>query len=46
MAGIVISTFQPKSPAILPTAESVIKGCIETRSDMIFCFPSFVEVRS
>ncbi|KLO14348.1 acetyl-CoA synthetase-like protein [Schizopora paradoxa] len=43
MAGIVISTFQPKSPAIQPNAESVIKGCIETRSDMIFCFPSFVE---
>ncbi|KAH8114663.1 acetyl-CoA synthetase-like protein [Phellopilus nigrolimitatus] len=42
-AGVVITSFQPHTPAILPSPESVMKGSIDTKSDMIFCVPSFVE---
>jgi hypothetical protein len=30
----------------MPTPETVMRGAIDTKSDFIFCVPSFVEVRS
>lgn len=44
MSGIVLSVFQPRSPAIISEPDSVMKASMATRSDIIFCVPSFVEV--
>ncbi|CAL1699315.1 unnamed protein product [Somion occarium] len=42
-AGLTLTAFRPQSPAIGPTPELVIKGAIDTKSDVIFCVPSFIE---
>ncbi|EGO29034.1 hypothetical protein SERLADRAFT_444920 [Serpula lacrymans var. lacrymans S7.9] len=42
--GVIITVFEPKSPAIVPTPEVVFKHAVDTNSDLIFCVPSFVEV--
>ena len=44
MSGIVITAFEPRTPAIFPDPDSVIKACMDSKSDIIFCVPSFVEV--
>lgn len=44
MSGVVITAFEPRSPAIFPDPDSVLKACMDSKSDIIFCVPSFVEV--
>lgn len=44
--GLVLSVFKPQIPPQVPTPESVMQGAIDTASDLIFCVPSFVEVRT
>ncbi|TFK52863.1 acetyl-CoA synthetase-like protein [Heliocybe sulcata] len=44
--GLVNSSFKPRSPATAPTPDSVIKGALDSKSDIIFCVPSFVEAWS
>lgn len=44
MSGLVLCVFQPRSPAIIPEPDSVIQAARATKSDIIFCVPSFVEV--
>lgn len=39
-----MTAFKPKSPAMIPTPDSVFKDAIATKSDIIYCVPSFVEV--
>ncbi|EIN04867.1 acetyl-CoA synthetase-like protein [Punctularia strigosozonata HHB-11173 SS5] len=41
--GFVISTFPPRSPAILPTPDHVIQGAMHTKSDIVLSVPSFIE---
>ncbi|EGN97840.1 hypothetical protein SERLA73DRAFT_109083 [Serpula lacrymans var. lacrymans S7.3] len=41
--GMILSVFEPKSPATVPTADNAFKHAIDTNSDIIFCVPSFVE---
>ncbi|KAH8116797.1 hypothetical protein DFH11DRAFT_1687657 [Phellopilus nigrolimitatus] len=43
LSGLVLATFQPSSPAILPNSDNVMKGSMDTKSDIIFCVPSFLE---
>ncbi|KAF9556700.1 acetyl-CoA synthetase-like protein [Agrocybe pediades] len=42
-AGVVVSTFEPKSPPILPTAQNVLEAAMSCESDLIYCVPSLVE---
>ncbi|KAI0070275.1 acetyl-CoA synthetase-like protein [Panus rudis PR-1116 ss-1] len=42
-AGVVVTSFKPQSPAIIPTPDLVIKGSVATKADVIFCVPSFIE---
>ncbi|KLO13762.1 acetyl-CoA synthetase-like protein [Schizopora paradoxa] len=41
--GLIVATFKPQCPTIVPTPETVMKGAIDTKSDIIYCVPSFVE---
>jgi hypothetical protein len=41
-----MGVFKPQHPAILPTPDAFMKGCIEIGSDIIYCVPAFVEVRN
>lgn len=45
MCGLVVTAFKPQSPAVSLTPDLVIQGAINTASDVMFCVPSFVEVR-
>lgn len=42
-SGLVLTVFKPQVPPMVPTAESVMRGAIATKSDFIFCVPSFIE---
>lgn len=39
-----LTVFKPQVPPVVPTPESVMRGAIATKSDFIFCVPSFIEV--
>ncbi|KAF8520979.1 acetyl-CoA synthetase-like protein [Gautieria morchelliformis] len=41
--GVILGCFEPILPPTIPTPESVLKGIINTNSDIVFCVPSFVE---
>ncbi|KLO13764.1 acetyl-CoA synthetase-like protein [Schizopora paradoxa] len=41
--GHVVGSFEPQSPAVVPTPEAVIKGARDTKCNFIYCVPSFVE---
>ncbi|KAF8488261.1 acetyl-CoA synthetase-like protein [Gautieria morchelliformis] len=41
--GVILGSFEPTVPPTNPTPESVLKGIIDTKSDIVFCVPSFVE---
>ncbi|KAI0938637.1 putative NRPS-like protein biosynthetic cluster, variant 2 [Taiwanofungus camphoratus] len=41
--GVVIATFKPSSPAILPTPNHVFRGLVMTNSLLTCCIPSFIE---
>ncbi|PBK78299.1 acetyl-CoA synthetase-like protein [Armillaria solidipes] len=45
-SGLVVSAFEPQSPAILPTAENLFKSARTVQTDFIFCVPSFIETWS
>ncbi|KAI0091717.1 hypothetical protein BDY19DRAFT_904330 [Irpex rosettiformis] len=42
-AGLILTTFQPQTPPIVPTPGSIMKGIMDTKSVYTFCVPSFVE---
>lgn len=44
-AGLVVTAFKPQVPAVAPTPDLVLQSAIDSMSDIIFCVPSFVEVR-
>ncbi|KLO12645.1 acetyl-CoA synthetase-like protein [Schizopora paradoxa] len=44
--GLVLSSFRPQTPAMQPTPETVMRGAIHTKSDIIFCVPTFIETWS
>lgn len=41
--GLVISAFEPKSPAQLPTPDNLFQAAVATHSDVIFCVPAIIE---
>ena len=41
---MIITTPKPHTPALPITAESTLAGAIATRSDILFCVPTFIEV--
>ena len=43
--GVVLTVFKPQVPAIVPTAEGLLKSLVDTQSDVGFCVPLFIEVR-
>lgn len=43
-SGLVVTAFEPRSPAIFPDPDTVMKASMDTKSDILFCVPSFVEV--
>jgi len=44
--GLVLSTFKPHSPPTIPDPINVFEGAITTKSDFIYCAPTFVETWS
>ncbi|KAJ7579078.1 hypothetical protein C8J56DRAFT_1006701 [Mycena floridula] len=44
--GLVVAVFQPKAPAMLPTLDNLFQAAKLTKSDFIFCVPSFIEAWS
>ncbi|EKM49937.1 uncharacterized protein PHACADRAFT_213717 [Phanerochaete carnosa HHB-10118-sp] len=42
-SGLVLTVFKPQVPPVVPTPESVMRGAIATKSDFIYCVPSFIE---
>ncbi|PPR02158.1 hypothetical protein CVT26_012119 [Gymnopilus dilepis] len=44
--GLVISAFEPSSPAHVPTPQSHFQAAIATNSDIIFCVPAIIEAWS
>lgn len=43
--GCLLSTFEPRHPAIAPTADGFLESARKTGSDIMFSVPSFLEVR-
>ena len=41
--GLVWTMFQPCSPPVVPTPEAFLDSFYSTKSEMLFCVPSFVE---
>ncbi|TFY82198.1 hypothetical protein EWM64_g1812 [Hericium alpestre] len=41
--GIVVACFKPASSPIVPTPENYLEGFLATKSNLLFCPPSFVE---
>ncbi|TFK39396.1 acetyl-CoA synthetase-like protein [Crucibulum laeve] len=44
--GLVVSVFEPKSPAQVPTPDGLFKAAVATNTDLIFCVPAFIEAWS
>ncbi|KAH9934352.1 uncharacterized protein B0H18DRAFT_556620 [Fomitopsis serialis] len=45
-SGLVVSSFEPKSPAPVPTPDTLFVAAKATKSDVVFCVPSFIEAWS
>ncbi|KAH9841056.1 uncharacterized protein C8Q71DRAFT_436612 [Rhodofomes roseus] len=45
-SGLVVSSFEPKSPAPVPTPDALFVAAKATESDIVFCVPSFIEAWS
>ncbi|KAK0491291.1 hypothetical protein IW261DRAFT_1547429 [Armillaria novae-zelandiae] len=45
-SGLVVSAFEPKSPALPPTPDNLFVSARAAQSDVIFCVPSFIEAWS
>lgn len=41
--GLIVSAFEPKTPAPMPTPDGLFKAAKATDSDVIFCVPSIIE---
>ncbi|OBZ73545.1 hypothetical protein A0H81_05885 [Grifola frondosa] len=41
--GLVVSSFEPKSPTPVPNPDALFVAAKATNSDIIFCVPSFIE---
>lgn len=44
-SGLVLTTFKPQSPAMTPMPDAVFHAAINSDTDVIFCVPTFIEVR-
>ncbi|PCH43993.1 acetyl-CoA synthetase-like protein, partial [Wolfiporia cocos MD-104 SS10] len=44
--GLVVSAFEPKCPAPVPTADALFEAAKATDSNITFCVPSFIEAWS
>ena len=44
VSGLIMGVFRPSLPPTVPTPERYLAGIKATRSDVLFCVPSFVEV--
>ncbi|KAL5513471.1 hypothetical protein ACEPAH_3870 [Sanghuangporus vaninii] len=44
--GLVITGFDPHMPSVLPNPDTIIESSIASKSDIIFCVPSFIEAWS
>ncbi|KAF8989919.1 hypothetical protein BDQ17DRAFT_1393209 [Cyathus striatus] len=44
MTGLVISTFSPNDIPLVPNPDRVLSGAVMTRSNFMFCVPSFLEI--
>ncbi|KAJ3535272.1 hypothetical protein NM688_g7002 [Phlebia brevispora] len=42
-SGLVLTVFKSQVPTAVPSPDSVMRGAMDTKSDLIFCVPSFVE---
>ncbi|KAF8200278.1 hypothetical protein BJ912DRAFT_1020035 [Pholiota molesta] len=45
-SGLVVSAFEPKSPAQIPTPDNLFQAAVATSSDIILCVPSIIEAWS
>ena len=45
VSGMVIGIYKPTSPPVVPTPENYLEGIVATKSTVLLCVPSFVEVR-
>ncbi|KAF8200271.1 hypothetical protein BJ912DRAFT_921743 [Pholiota molesta] len=45
-SGLVVSAFEPKSPAQIPTPDNLFQAAVATHSDIIFCVPAIIEAWS
>ena len=41
---MVIATFKPHSPAIVPNPQNVLQGVVSSKSTFVFVVPTFIEV--
>lgn len=41
-----MSVFKPTSPAVLPNPVNVWDGTVATKTDLVCCVPSFIEVNT
>lgn len=46
MVGVTITAFKPQLPARAPAPEGVLKGAMQTNSDLLFSVPAMIEVSS
>lgn len=37
--------FKPSTPPVLPTPEVFLDSVVATRTEIVYCVPSFIEVR-
>ncbi|OCB92288.1 acetyl-CoA synthetase-like protein [Sanghuangporus baumii] len=44
--GLIITGFDPRIPGVLPNPDTIIESSIASKSDIIFCVPSFIEAWS
>ncbi|KAF8968163.1 hypothetical protein BDZ97DRAFT_1655638 [Flammula alnicola] len=44
--GLIISAFEPKCPAQIPTPDNLFQAAVATNSDIIFCVPAIIEAWS
>ncbi|THH15905.1 hypothetical protein EW146_g4648 [Bondarzewia mesenterica] len=43
VSGLIMGVFKPSSPPVVPTPERYLEGIKATKSEVLFCVPSFVE---
>lgn len=43
---MIMAVFKPASPPVISTPEAYLEGIIRTKSEVVFCVPSVIEVSS